>query len=77
MDIKKVHEHCDGFEWREVTTDQPSCDIPVIVKTAHGRPMVAFRCKCDGKPLDCLYSPAIGDKRVANAKWRPLGGAEW
>lgn len=32
---------------------------------------------CDGKPLNCLHSPAIGDKRVANAKWRPLGGAEW
>ena len=50
MDIEKVHEHCDAFEWREVTAD---------------------------RPLDCLHSPAIGDERAANAKWRPLGGAQW
>lgn len=77
MDIKKVHEYCNTFEWREVTADQPPCDIPVIVKTPHSYPMVGFRCKYNGKPLDYFYSPAIRDKRVANAKWRPLGGAEW
>lgn len=32
---------------------------------------------CNGKPLNYFYHPAIRDKRVANAKWRPLGGAEW
>ena len=63
MDIKKTHEYCDGFEWREVT--------------AHGYPMVGFRCKCNGKPMNYLYSPAIRDKRVSNAKWMPLGGTEW
>lgn len=77
MDIKKVHGHRDAFERREVTADRPPCDIPVIVKTPHSYPMAAFRCKCNGKPLDCLHSPAIGDKRPANAKWRPSGGAEW
>ena len=77
MDIKKVHEYCNTFEWREVTADQPPCDIPVIVKTPHSYPMVAFRCKCNGKPLDYFYSPAIRDKRIANVKWRPLEGAEW
>lgn len=30
---------------------------------------------CDA--FDCFYSPAIRDKRIANVKWRPLGGAEW
>ena len=77
MDIKKVREYRDAFEWREVTADKPPCDIPVIVKTPHSYPMVAFRCKCNGIPLDYFYSPAIRDKRVVNAKWRPLGGAEW
>lgn len=67
MDIEKVHEYRNTFEWREVTADQPP----------HSYPMVAFRCKCNGKPLNYFYSPAIRDKRAANAKWRPLGGIGW
>lgn len=63
MDIERIHGYRDGFEWREVT--------------AHGHPMAGFRCKCDGKPMNCLHSPAIGDRRVPNAKWMPLGGTEW
>ena len=77
MDIKDVHEYRRGFEWREVTADQPPCDIPVIVKAPHSYPMVAFRCTCNGRPLDYFYSPAMKNGYVANAKWRPLGGAEW
>ena len=77
MDVKKVNEYCDAFEWREVTADQPPCDIPVIVKTPRSYPMVAFRCACEGKPLDYFYSPAMKNGYVANAEWMPLGGAEW
>lgn len=77
MDIEKVHGHCSGLERRGVAADRPPCDIPVIVKAPHGYPMMAFRCKCDGRPLNCPHPPAIGDKCVANAKWGPLGGAEW
>ena len=77
MDIKKVRGHRDGFEWREVTADRPPCDIPAIVKAPHSHPMAALRRKCDGRPPDRLHSPAIGDKRVVNAKWRPLGGIGW
>lgn len=77
MDIKKVREYRDAFEWREVTADKPPCDIPGIVKTPHSHPMAAFRRKCNGIPLDRLHSPAIRGKRVVNAKWRPLGGIGW
>lgn len=77
MNVKKVHEYCKKFMWRDVTADQPPCDIPVVVKTPHSNPMVAFRCTCKGKPLNYFYPPAMRDKYVANVKWRPLGDAEW
>nr|DAV20641.1 MAG TPA: hypothetical protein [Bacteriophage sp.] len=36
-----------------------------------------FKCTCNDGPLDYFYSPAMKNGYVANAKWRPLGGAEW
>lgn len=78
MDIKKVNEYCNTLEWREVTADQPPCGIPVVVKTPHSYPMIGFRCASNDGPLNYFYSPAMRKNGyVANAKWRPLGGAEW
>lgn len=77
MDMKKVHGYRDTSGWREATAGRPPCDIPVTVRTPHSHPMAALRCRCDGKPLDRPHSPAIGDRRAANAEWRPSGGAEW
>lgn len=74
MDIKRVNEYCKNLEWHDVTAEQPPCDIPVLVKTPHSYPMVAFRCKSsNGNPLNYFYSPAIKNGSVANAKWRLLG----
>lgn len=75
MDIKRIHEYCNQLKWKDVTATEPPCGIPVVVKTPHSYPMIAFRCECAGKPLDYFYSPAIKNGYVAGAKWRGLSDA--
>lgn len=57
MEMKEINRYCNELEWLDVTEDAPECGRPVIIKSEHSYPMVAFRLMCDGKPINHFIRP--------------------